>query len=389
MMTQNDWVNDTATTTSPSTVFTTLTPLERAEMTRYDKLFGGILAVLSVTGTIGNVISLLYFVTKVKKTIHDTLYQIMCVLDTVSSLIAWPVTIALLCSRKSLPFENPAFCGIWTVLFKSTGVMALFLVMVISVSRTVSIMAPFHVIMEPMILGSIAVYAVVDLAFISVLYGIDVVQFDYYMDVGYCSTMPQSVKLQPSSEEVWDRVFVPLANVQTFGPMIIVFFSFVMSVVALATRQNNGKKGRSENKVWRASVTIAIFTAIYLFCQLPLIVTKMIAHWLKWFPDTPDLFKYTTFIGWNYSILFQVIFPALNCTLNPILYYSRMPKYKAWIHSYGKTPQVSMKNNATMRSVMAAVRLSRNGRSTPKGEPGCKDSKSLYDYVNIPEQKAA
>ena len=319
-------------TETMSTSFFSVSP--SARMLQLDTLWGVVLAVLCVAATIGNNVSFIYFLKRRKKTIHDTLYTIMCVLDTVTSLLSCPVAVVLFSSRKQVMFMNATFCGIWTVLFKSSTTMILFLVMIISVSRTVSIMAPFHAIMKNLILGSIAVYALIDLGFHSVLYVMDVVQFVFYNDMGYCSISPKSFIKEATRKIIWDKVFVPVANIQTFGPIMIVFVSFILSVYALITRKKAGPTGRQEKKVWRASVTIAIFTAIYTFCQLPLIVTKMMSHCIKWF-DTIDLFPLDTFIGWNYSALFQVIFPILNASLNPFLYYFRMPQYKLWIRGGG------------------------------------------------------
>ena len=341
-MSREDKTSDGITSTSFATLFSTMSDVEAAAMMRYDMLWGGILAVLSLTGTLGNTFSLIYFVRKRKKTIHDTLYTLMCVLDIMTSLISWPVTAVLFNSRRSMLFENATYCGIWTVHFKANTVLAMFLVMVISVSRTISITAPFMMIRKRMVLGSIVLYATFDVGLVSVLYGMDVIQFVYYKDMGYCSIVPKSFIQKPSRQEIWDRVFMPLANIQTFGPMIIVSVSFLMCVFALVTKK---QQGRLERRVRRASVTIAIFTAIYLFCQLPLIVTKMMSHIIKWFPDAPDYFAYTTLIGWNYSIIFQVLFAVLNSAANPILYYSRMPKYKSWFRRSGIKAYSSMKSN--------------------------------------------
>ena len=332
-----------------STTFLSVSP--SARMLKLDTLWGGILASLCVAGTLGNIISLIYFVKKKKKTIHDTLYTMMCVLDTLTSLLSWPVAVVLFALRKKMFFKNPTFCGLWTVFWKGATTMALFLVMVISVSRTVSIVAPFHNIVKPLILGAIAVYAIFEFGFVSVLYGLDVVQFVFYNDMGYCSFAPKSFKQAAGRKEIWDKVFVPIASIQTFGPITIVIVSFILSVFALLTRKSASGKGRTENKIWRASVTIAYFTGIYLFCQLPLIVTKIMSHCTLWF-ETKDLFSLEYFIGWNYSFLFQIVFPVLNATLNPFLYFFRMPNYKTWMRTNGLTEFTS-----TVGKTLASLRL--------------------------------
>ena len=71
-----------------STTFLSVSP--SARMLKLDTLWGGILASLCVAGTLGNIISLIYFVKKKKKTIHDTLYTMMCVLDTLKVPLGFP-----------------------------------------------------------------------------------------------------------------------------------------------------------------------------------------------------------------------------------------------------------------------------------------------------------
>jgi hypothetical protein len=360
------------------TGYTTLTP--SPEFIRLDMLWGAILAVMSLIGTLGNILSIYYFVKKCKQTIHDVLYKFMSIVDTINSLTCWPVIIVLFATRNEMLFENRSFCGIWTCLFQATNTIALFLVMVISVSRTVSVIAPFHKLREFLILGAIGLYAAAEVVFFAGLYGAGVIKFVYYYDMGYCTIVPKSFKKVPKRQILWDHVFIPVANLKTLGPIFITFLSFVISVCVLVTRKTNGTIARKEQKIRKVSVTITMFTAIFLFCQLPLLITKMMSHSIKWIPGTPDFFTYEAYMGWNYSLFFQVVFPVLNSTLNPFLYYCRMPKYKTWMRASCRSTVATRRNKAAMTAVLGMVRLGFHSRKQ-KEETVC--NAGLYDYAHI------
>ena len=70
------------------------------------------------------------------------------------------------------------------------------------------------------------------------------------------------------------------------------------------------------------------------------------SHIIKWFPNASQFFANTTFVGWNYNIIFQVLIAVLNSAANPILYYCRMHKYKSWFRRSGIKAHSSMKSNS-------------------------------------------
>ena len=298
-----------------------------------DIFYGVTLTLLSLVGIIGNIFALVYFVQKRKKTVHDVMYTFMSGLDMMTSTISWPVTLSLLTShRYRVLFGDGTFCALWTVSFMFLNVITLFVVMLISVTRSINIICPFHKITIPVIVYAVVIYAALDILMYVIGCAADFLQFYYYNDMSFCTLAPKSFKQNPPAKIFWDLVFVPAKNVQLLGTMLIVVISFSLSVASLMIRRSNAG-GRKEHKIRQASVTIAIFTGIFLFCQLPLHITKMMSHSIKWF-DTPDYFSLETFIGWSYSILFQVLFPVLNSALNPCLYYGRMHKYKMWVNGY-------------------------------------------------------
>lgn len=300
-------------------------------MLEWDYAWGALLVTLSVTALAGNSVSMLYFARmRQKRTVHDDLYCVMCGVDLVSAVNCWPVVLELFCGRGEVFFSSVVFCGIWSIAFKAATIMALFVVMLISVSRTMSIIWPFHKLNRRLILWSVALYLVLDLSVMVLLYVLKVIHFLYYQDYAYCTLAPRNFRRKQHLRIIWDYFFYPFSFLQTYGAMFLVLASFVVSVVALLERAKVARAAnRSERKIWKFSVTIAAFTGIYLLCNLPSSVIRLLTHCISWL-GLPDYFGLDSFLGWNYSVPFYVMLPVLNAALNPILYYLRMPKYKLW-----------------------------------------------------------
>ena len=362
-----------ATTTAiPETSISQYSTFIPEDAMNLDILYGVILSLLSLVGIIGNIFALVYFVRKRKKTVHDVMYTFMSGLDMMTSTISWPVTLSLLISRRSrVLFGDGTLCAIWTVSFMFLNVITLFVVMLISVSRSINIIFPFHKITIPVIVCAVVVYASLDMLMYVIGCAADFLQFHYYIDMSFCSLAPKSFKRNPSVKIFWDLVFVPAKNIQLLGTMLIVVISFSLSVASLMIRRSNAG-GRKEHKIRQASITIAIFTGIFLFCQLPLHITKMMSHSIQWF-DTPDYFSLETIIGWIYSILFQVLFPVLNSALNPCLYYGRMHKFKMWVNSYFRGGYLTFRK-------ISAVEMLLGPPSSVKPKVKLAD----YDYSSMP-----
>ena len=103
------------------------------------------------------------------------------------------------------------------------------------------------------------------------------------------------------------------------------------SKIWFSTRFTSSLNHLNQVKV-RATVTILIFTGTYVVFNIPIFVLFVLR--LLLFPlkeKYPGRFFSNWFIyryGWN---LCKMLLPAINSALNPIIYYTRMNRFKAWL----------------------------------------------------------
>ena len=111
---------------------------------RSDKVLGTVLILCVLFGTAANVQSLRYFLSTKKRNLSTLLYQTICCLDLCTcSLPSLPVAVSLFLNRRPVLFNSSALCLIWWLLFRVLHLGSMFLVMLLSVSRTLSMKLPF------------------------------------------------------------------------------------------------------------------------------------------------------------------------------------------------------------------------------------------------------
>ena len=89
----------------------------------------------------------------------------------------------------------------------------------------------------------------------------------------------------------------------------------------------------------KASITVAIFTSIFLFCNLPffIVVVKDIVDLKSYYDDLSDSSSEQShaatslYIAGYTWILSRLHFTVLNAMLNPIMYYFRMDGFRFWL----------------------------------------------------------
>ena len=123
----------------------------------------------------------------------------MSILDIVSALVSIPVIVTLLTSRDPVMFGNGAFCLIWTVLFYYLLRISIFLVLLISVTRTMGMTFPVHQVKRSAVILSLGVYS----AFLLII------------DIIYLST--GMLEMRYRKEDTFCEMFEP-AGTQNHGP---------------------------------------------------------------------------------------------------------------------------------------------------------------------------
>ena len=287
----------------------------------YDVLIGLILLVCFVIGLPGNLASFIYF--SRRKDFAGLVYSLISGIDTVTCLIHIPVMIALFNNRKPGIFDNKVFCVGWNVVFYFQAQMSMFLVMSLSVSRTIAIMLPFYRAKKRTFLFSCAMYSLY-LCFWYVLilfFGGKNKFFGYDTANVYCYYTIEDVGLFAQIEQTFFALSLGI-------PSMITLINFIISVNKLL---HSDSALRMSKRNRQASVTLTAFTGLFLICNAPYFVNNTV-YMAVYLMDSeyPQPFYTSTFMFFYSWVLAEVVSLVVNATLNPVLYACRMKELRKW-----------------------------------------------------------
>ena len=324
-----------------------------------DFAIASLTVLLIVFGLVGNSTSLVYFWQRRKKAIHPKLYTMICAVDICSCITAVPVIISLFNSRTPVLFEDNVFCATWTVAMTVLLKLAIFLVMIVSVTRTIAMTFPLRKIRADVVIKVI-------IAYMTLICFVDVVvlsagwfETKFKEDVSMC-------EIRPKGERVPIHYVYSLAvQTEVLLSSVLVFSSFAYGTFRLVTKRKQRLSRRTTKNNFQAkedamfvqvTVTITIFTAVFLMCNLPgflLQLTYFLGQIAQFGID--DVMIKSRFLWWYSHIVFYLFCGLLNAAINPFLYFTRMPHYRNWTNEQTLNVQ---KMNRTTSTAPTATTLS-------------------------------
>ncbi|KAL5254953.1 hypothetical protein ACHWQZ_G014418 [Mnemiopsis leidyi] len=297
--------------------------------TPLDYTLGTLLILCSLVGIPGNISAALFFASSPGRDWVATLYTIICSVDTVTCLAHVPVVVALFRERKPGVFNDQLFCSLWDVLYTTLQKISIFLVLVLSTTRTIIIVNPLNKIRIKTVVGCVVGYMFLLLLIPLLQYLILPLrgEYKYSWDGVYCY-----YNFQMRFEHAVNLVMVGL-------PPILTFFTLLVTVFKLSMDREDLEDTGSVIKEWknRANITIAMFTSLFLVCNLPLFINLMHNMATSFFGvEYPGVYLSTRFMFWYSWHIARMESVVVNAALNPVLYYCRMRKYRAWCNVAGK-----------------------------------------------------
>ena len=141
-----------------------LTVLEQQEYRTdwINLLYGSLCVLCFLLGTTFNSCSLYYFLRKPRH-LSTLVYIAITTTDIGICFITAPVAVSYLSNRAPVMFGSVVFCQIWGFLWNALARMSVFLVAVLSISRTFSLKYPFKQVSKKLIVGLMVGYAVIQL----------------------------------------------------------------------------------------------------------------------------------------------------------------------------------------------------------------------------------
>ena len=291
---------------------------------RYDVLIALILMLCLLIGFPGNLISLFFY--SRRKSFASLIYSCICGLDVFTSLISIPVTISLFNHRMPGILANQIFCVGWNVVFYFLTRMSMFLVMLLSVSRTIAIVFPFYQMRKIVFLASSGIYILIMFIWsgLVVHYGGADMFYSYDKVNVYCYY--ELFKVGNSFAQIEQILFVLSLGI----PPIVTLISFTISVNKLA-RKSSVSHMSDRNR--QASVTLASFTGLFLICNAPCFANNVVYMVGSFLGIYPRPFYMSTFMFFYSWVLAEVVSVVVNAALNPVLYYFRIQALRRWTMS--------------------------------------------------------
>ena len=293
--------------------------LETTEYRIYDTALGMFLIICTLIGTPANISALTFFRRKRNTTALSTkLYIAVCVIDSCTCIVHLPVTAALLNGRSGGLFEEKIFCVAWYTTFLYLQRLSMFLVVLITVTRTIMIAFPFFRIHKKTFMFSFIGYSTL-LLIKSSLPLMFQMWYGYDRITSYCY---YSGKFDGIGQNIYSILHTATVSV----PGALVFTSVIVATCTLRGERTEANSARKH----RASVTIVIFTATFLVCNLPCFLNHMVLTVVRWDSTYQGSLYYNKFMFFYSWVISEIHTSALNALLNPILYFIRMADLREW-----------------------------------------------------------
>ena len=244
-------------------------PLDVQPSESADKFIGVFLVLLLVISVIGNSAAFLYFWKNRHKSLPNKLYMTIILVDLITNLSSVPVITSLFNSRKPMLFESSGLCVTYLISMNFSIRMSMFLVAVLSITRTISIATPHRArnISSKMVALSIFCYGVL-------LVGVDgLFTAKEWFSTRFFPPMPACAFFLSEQSKISfgmiKALFVLTVVIELLVPPVVVLISLAITVVALKKIVPQSNRD-NESRLRQISVTVALFTALHLLCTLPI-----------------------------------------------------------------------------------------------------------------------
>ena len=291
--------------------------------------YGSFCCLIFLIGTLGNIVSFLYFKSK-KRDISSVIYLLITTNDIVLSITLLPVGISAFSKgQPALTFGNRYGCEVWDVIWTIAINLSVFLVLCLSVTRTISLLRPFKTQKIKFLVLAVVSSMVISLVFETTLLSLDSTGVVFHPGLLRCMWYFDILKAAIIVFAVKDNIFFT-------APAIVVFISCVISVVVLTRRNKVGNLQQRELQQSRnrATVTILLFALLYGVCNVPSVIDAMLFTFSVMTQNWEIYYNFYNFdkhyYYWNTT---KILLPAANSAANPILYFWRMPALREYIMS--------------------------------------------------------
>ena len=325
-------------------------PSEEAQTSNFtgNMIQGTVTLLIFALGTLSNIFSILYFISsKGYKTTTRFLYLSISVIDLIICLLFLPVSVSYYKGRKAGLFEWALFCNLWGVLWNVFMRMSVFMIAVLSVTRTLTLVQPLVPIRRRYVVGVTIFYFMAMIAQASIPFWKSV---SYTFQGGFsqiCGWAVIDVFGEGSlTTKIVTALLIQVELTAPMFPITICCFTTII-VLQLTNTANPNRKNKLKNT---ATITIILLTLNYIVFNLPMIIFLILvmidqaSGWKHGFFEFDYKETYLT-------NLLLVIAVGLNSLMNPVLYYMRLHKMR----EFAKAGLRRIKGSTSVRRISGVV----------------------------------
>ena len=136
--------------------FSTIAPLH-SYIPAVDHFLSGICFLCVLLGLPANISTLIYFIRQ-KKDLPTRLYLVLSLVDILTCFTLIPTGISFAMDRQPVLFGNDLFCQLWGIVWVIVPFLSVYLVCVLSISRTITLLNPLGVVSKDAVTWSIGIY---------------------------------------------------------------------------------------------------------------------------------------------------------------------------------------------------------------------------------------
>ena len=310
-----------------------------------DIFYGTLCCICFLIGVPGNVAALTYFLNR-KPDVSAVLYRIITLNDILICLSVFPAGISFLSGRMpGFLFGTHVMCYAWVYVWLLNLRLSVFLVLVLSCSRTYSLLRPFGERRPRSVVIIVIMYFLVQLGVTVAFQSYRKTKTIYVEEMGICGVVLAGNTPQKKGFTIFLEIF---NQVDAIAPIFVVIFSGLISSVVLLKADPSGSSNiiALKNSRNKATVTILLFSAVYAIFNVPVVASKILYHidiftGYKFNFHSFDYDREYYYYFENFTFTLSV---ALNSTLNPVLYLWRMVSFRKYVRNRFSRDNVGISN---------------------------------------------
>ena len=327
-----------------------------------DKAMACLYIIATVIGIPFNLIAIWYFLTQRKEIrkshplniyqhrtrIFNLIYLFIVSNDLVILTSTFPVIEGFLTQRHPYIFSVHDFCTIWGMIWNIVPFFSVFLVLVLSVIRTVTLLYPKLHIRYSAVLATIYIYLGLLIARATVWVFIPGAEYTYSRSDQYC--------WEERGNGMYESVQLTIAIFFLALPLLPIISSCMLTLRVILHRKSNRVNRVALQR--KATITIILVTLIYIVFNFPIILNYVYYTRFR-LRHLPMSEGYTTNFMYNYSWnVSYILCIVLNACSNPFVYLTRIEPYRSEVLRTGRVVHNSVIVNLRTTSMSLEKRVS-------------------------------